>query len=161
MIATRTFSPHCLFLMLYRLAVNRRRPSPILPVHSVLLLGIRDSASSSTRFNSCACKSMQRSCTMETNICCGTRQAITHDPPQRRPRFAAAIPPAHPKRTPCSLHVTSIQHIHLHTTAHKDKLASRPGRGHRQHRRLRAWSSCPRAASTAGYCWGASRPEVG
>ena len=129
MIATRTFSPCCqllrLFLMPYRLAVNRRRPSGVLPVQSVLLLGIRDSASSSTRCNSCACKSMQRSCTMETKICCGTRQTITHDPPQHRPRFAGSIPPGHPKRTSCSLHVTSRQHIHLHTTAHKDKLARR------------------------------------
>ena len=41
MIATRTFSPYCqllrLFLMPYRLAVNRRRPSGVLPVQSVLL----------------------------------------------------------------------------------------------------------------------------
>ena len=145
MIATRTFSPYCqllrLFLMPYRLAVNRRRPSGVLPVQSVLLLGIRDSASSSTRCNSCACKSMQRSCTMETKICCGTRQTITHDPPQHRPRFAGSIPPGHPKRTPCSLHVTSRKHIHLHTTAHKDKLARRHG--------YSLWSAWQRSPSTS------------
>ena len=145
MIATRTFSPCCqllrLFLMPYRLAVNRRRPSGVLPVQSVLLLGIRDSASSSTRCNSCACKSMQRSCTMETKICCGTRQTITHDPPQHRPRFAGSIPPGHPKRTPCSLHVTSRKHIHLHTTAHKDKLARRHG--------YSLWSAWQRSPSTS------------
>ena len=116
--------------------------SPPSPVRSPFLgLGIRDSASSSTRCNSCACKSMQRSCSMETKICCGTRQTITHDPPQHRPRFAGSIPPGHPKRTPCSLHVTSRQHIHLHTTAHKDKLA-------RKHC-YSLWSAWQRSPSTS------------
>ena len=47
----------------------------------------------------------------------------------------------HAKRTPFSLHVTSRQHIHLQTTARKDKLARR----HDYH----LWSAWQRSPSTS------------